>query len=695
MIKNYLIILTLFLYGCSLQEFSAPDWDTRFKLFFPQDAISMVDLLEDESFRDSLGVGFPDTLIYVSITDTTEKQRIERKDLSFKADDKKIPEELGVITLKDPDPATTTAVSFAEVFPGLQVGDQLDPTPPMLYEPPGQNIELNTFEQVEVDSGRMIIVIHNNFIFDIQVGLEVRVHDALRLLDPDRGIIDTVLFTDAIPAGQSAESNSISLAGKSFSNNLFLEFVIPLAGTQDTITITQDDLDSHFFLDLILRNLQVISAVAEIPPQTLTEEDNADIDTEDKNVREVKIAEGNVHLAVENYMNLGANLEITLLNMFEESGDPKIIPLQLDPGFSTAEQTVSIGGLTFKNHLQSGEFIDRVEYSVIAITEDSGEMVEVTSEDSIVVFVTMDSAYVDYFEGEVQNVDIPIDPVEKDDIIDLSKLDGSFSLPDLILEFTFYNEIDFDISFDLVLTAIRENEQGAVEESKTINISETLNRGSNNNPSKTIIILDANSSTPSIVDLMAILPTKILISGEGLVNGDGKVTLSDAVWAEYKIESPLSLLIEEPLSVTSDPDSLTDFDEDTQEALSTDLSDVSIVIEGLNGLPLGGIFKFFLGTDSTTLFNEQIQDSSQKIILTTFAETAEIGANGLSNDPAPISANLVLTKKQLQIFNNDPLYFGAKIEIESTDQKVTFRKNDALDFSGYVEFKYRVDVDNE
>ena len=73
-------ILLIIVVSCSLNELSLPRWDTNWKIHFNTDQLSMSEVLTEESLKDSLNTEVGDTLIYVSIADTTEPKAIERSD---------------------------------------------------------------------------------------------------------------------------------------------------------------------------------------------------------------------------------------------------------------------------------------------------------------------------------------------------------------------------------------------------------------------------------------------------------------------------------------------------------------------------------------------------------------------------------------------------------------------------------------
>ncbi|NOG47146.1 MAG: hypothetical protein HND50_18030 [Calditrichaeota bacterium] len=644
----------------------------------------MSEVLTESSFKDSLNSTLGDTLIYVSISDSTEPQAISEDDLAFKSDDDQIVETMGTISLDAPSPQNTPDVTLLELFPDLPpAGNQIPPFDSVTIEPPGNNVKFDSFERVVIETGQMHLVFHNNLILEIDSGLVVSVFDSVSTL-----LIGQFLFSEKISPGTSKQSSTLDLDDQTLSNTFILNYSIPFTGTDTVHTIKQSDLESSFTTEVVLSAIDVSSATAEIPEQIVEREDTSPINTEDKTVTLAKIREGGLTLNIQNNLEINSDLVIEILTMVDDLDQPKTVNVDLFANQATVKQ-IDIKGFTIKNHLTPGAAVDEIAYKITATTHPSDGFATVSSTDDIVVDMTMDSTFVSYFEGSVSNVKIDIDPVEQEDLVDLTDLDGSFKLPDLVFTLNFYNQINFDVDLDLTLTGINTRDNKQV----VLNVDETLFAGNSDNQKLTVITLNKDNS--NIVDLMAILPTSIKMEGSALINGSGSVATSDAIWSDYSIESPLKVKIDEDISIKTDKDSIAadDLEDDVREGITEDLNDVFIHINTENGLPLGASFKFFLAADSTTLYDETILDSTKKVIISADLIPGETDENGLVTLPANEPIKLGLSQQQLQIFNTKPIYYGAVIKINANEKAVTFRKHDLLKYGGFIDIKVRVNSD--
>ena len=689
-----LSVLSLYLFmGCSIYDPEIPGWESNIKVHFRTDKIEMKEVLTDSTFSEGYSSQYGDTLIYVSIADTTEPETIKRDDMAFKADNDRVSETVGIIELEDPDPVRTDPTTLNDIVPefDLQPGFELPPISPRTVTPPSHSVTFTRFEVVQIDTAYMYLVFYNNLILDIDSGLKIRIFDAAKSNNADRGIIDSVTFNEPIPVGESAKSTPVDLAGKTISNQVLLEYVVPIAGTDQSIVLTQEDINSNFQVEVLIENLKVIHAIADVKEQTIEKNGATNIDTENKEVNFAELDECKLNLEIENHMQLDTDMQVRILNVIDEFQQPKEVSIFM-PAMQTTYKTVDISGYAIHNHLHPGQAVDSIRYEITAVTQPSNGLVTIDSEDSIVVNVTMDSAYVSYFEGSVSNLDIDITPVEENNLVDFSKFEGTFRLPDLILTLNFYNQINFDMNLAMQITG--KNEKSG--ETVTLNVDALINKGTVDEPGKTVIQLDRNSSNPSIVDLMAILPSSIEMSGNGFIDGQGSVNLSDQVWADYSIDSPLKAVIDEPVFIKTDLDSITmdDLNKDDRKRITQDVRNISVFINSLNGLPLGTDFTFAISSDSTNLFDDQSADST-RIVLSTTIFSGEKNSDGLVIQPKSSSDELLLTPAQLQLFNKSPLYYRGQVRVRPQTEPVLFRKNDVFTYDGYLDIKAKVDVENE
>jgi len=709
-ILSSIIMLMVLMIACDLTEpFSAPSWDTQWKIFFRTEEHTIKDMLKDVSLKDSSNtmIGNGDTLTYISILDTTEREEIDSEEMTFEPDPDQIIEEVGDIELDDPDPQTSRRISMEE-FLGIPLaeGNTIPIIPPQTrsINPDSAYVTFTEFTRVVLKSGEMFITFHNNLTIDINSGMVISLYDSA-----SSTLVNTFTFNDPIPRGQSLASDTLHFSNDEIFNSYYMDYIeVPIDGIDSVHTVTAADVDAYFNSSLDVVNMVATEANAEIPEQEIDEKDASELEIEDKKLIRAVVDSGNIHVVIENTLDIDAFVQINILSLVDESDNDS--SMTIDTLLMRSSTTIidkNIKGKTILNHKSPRVgIVDSIHYTVDGNTVATTDHREVLSTQTLIVDVNMGKVKTSEFNGLISELKIPIDPVEKSDIIDLKDFDGSFRLPDLELAFDFKNQIGFDIDVDLIITGIKE---GAAP--LTITKQGTINRADQNGTVTTTLTLSGNDPSPNIVDLMESLPTTISVEGEGIIQGpgdgqEGKVSLGNALWAEYRIESLMKMEITEPL-IYNEKIKKIDLDEDTRIELSENTRDVLLKLNPENGLPLNVDLIFVMALDTINMFDEQIADSSEKIVLHKLIEAGDIGVDGLvTSSTISTDFELPLNKKQLQIFSKIdstitdstayfPVYNAVQVRIDAAGPTIIFRKNDALKYDGYLDLKYKVDLDDE
>ena len=694
---NKLIIIALsgfVLIQCSIDQPFLPAWDTHVQVNFRPEKFVVRDMLKTDALHDSLNTQLGDTLLYYAINDSLDPQKVDASELSISSVSDRIVKQVGVIHVDAPAPASTPSLGLADLFPMLNitVGAVLPPIPDQTLEAKQQSVSFDNYLEVDIDSAKTHLVFHNNLIFDIRPGMQITLYDSSRYNDPDSGRIGVLTFPDSILSGSSATSKELDLAGQVLSNGFYIKYKIPIKGTTSPRTLTQDDVNSSFYIDVYLSAIQVSRAVAEIPEQRVEENLSASVDTKGKSVKRAHISSGNVVLTIDNHLNVGAALQITILNLQDDQNNPYVINLDMNENASSTV-TANLAGYTLQNHLNNGSPVSELAYQVVATTHPSNGYAQVQSTDSIVVDVSSSNIMIDRFEGDVGTIDLSFDPVIQDNLINTSDFNAKFKLPDVVFTMVFYNQFNLDIDLNLTITGYhKDNASGIITDSVKVNISSRLNRGSSSHAGKTTLVLSGSDPSPNIVDLMSVLPTSIKVTGSGQVSGDGSLSANDEIRVKYNIESPLSIQIDTPINITSNVAELTsaDIDSETQNMITNDLSTVLLRLNSENGLPVAADVLFSISSDSTLLFADEASSGGKVITRKIALSAAATDANGLVSSAAADAIKLELTRDQLQLFNSLPLFYKSKIVIDSSPDKVLLRSRDKITVSGNIDISFRV-----
>jgi hypothetical protein len=687
--KKYLlcILLLLSFSACQLNEPQLPSWETKWSIELPLYDYTLAEALTDSNtfYPDTTSGGIP--TLNIQISDSSDWEKIKKNDLAAKIKDERLKATLGTIQVDKPKEQATDRIFASEILsgkiPGFEqtIGSTIPPFPKFTFHMPPQKAQLEHYEWAEVAEGHFYIVFHNDLFLTIDSGMVVK---ALDEKFSDREIAR--FSFGKIKPGESATSSVSSLAGKTISNQIIFRLTLPVAGSDIPQIYTQEKADGSFYLTSSMSNLVINAGSAKVPQQSFLNENSISLEEQTHQLKYALVDKGSIHLTIHNHLPLSSEMELTLPNI-SRRGAAKTVALKVDAN-DVSEVEVDLSGWNLINPSNSGEYIDHIIFETLADIDSSSGYVEVYSTDSITVDVEMDSLYFSYFEGTLTAAKISLEEQSFDDFDTFGEVEGKVRFEDMYIKMDFHNEIDFDLEADLKLTSYRRDpSSGFVTDSVVIKIEEHIYQTSLQKI--TTIIVDKDYSTPSIVDLLEILPTEIKITAKAAIDGEGSAAIEDGVRLFFELVSPLTLQITAPLKYAAEMERLTDDElgEDVREKLAEDLLDVKLSLLVDNGLPLAANVALLLATDSTLLDTAQTAAESERITVGAAIEAAEITEEGFVVSPQKSTVEISLNKQQLQIFNTAPLYLKQFVTIPASPQKIRFSQKDKIKIDGKLSFK--------
>jgi len=688
MTKLKLFVLSSFLLmaGCTFNDPQVPSWDTEWALYLPAKTWAMSDIIKEDSLlhADTTASGVP---IYAfSIEDSSDWQRIEQQDLSFDQQEDHFDAAIGEINV-DPGAALgTDTVNVMDLLPPelLALGDTLPPFSGFSPNIPDDELEFSEYQRLHIESGELWITFHNNMFLTIESGMRIDIIDN----SGTDSLIGSIIFDQAIPFGTTVDSRHLDLSGKVISNQLRLHFSISIAGSDTVHVLTEEEKNGYFFTDVTLSALTVDWAEAKIPEQHFSQSDSIDLSNEEVHIRQAIINKGNIRLDLDNQLPLTAHITLTMPD-FQKNGEQKVV-VETIPSHSTKQILIDLNGWQIINHQSPGDFIENIYYTMDAAVDSSDGFTYISSADYVTVNMFVDSLYFQSFSGQIDTIDVDITETNLDDLDFFKDFEGDLRLEDLTMTFTFENQIDFPVDVNLRIAGYHENDLNIVTDSVVIDLSEHIEQSSVS--PVTQIVLNSTSTSPSIVDLLEILPTKIKISGSATVAGDGSIAVGQGLRALYKVESPLTLEIKSEITQEVSVDTLTeeDIEPDTKEVLTQELQSAYLEIKVKNQLPLGMGLDFYLSADRSDLYDDQISDSTRKYVLHGLITAGETGQDGYVVSGTESTIKMNLSQTQLQIFNITPLYMRMEMTIPPTQGVIRVRQTDKIQVNPIVRIKYRV-----
>jgi hypothetical protein len=300
-----------------------------------------------------------------------------------------------------------------------------------------------------------------------------------------------------------------------------------------------------------INDLIVFEAECVLPPQVVDIADSASLMNERHRIYWGVIDRGLVNLEIQNKLAVPANVLITMPNLHDNlSGGDFINSYYLEP-FSIRNEPLLLDGQRINDYPDpnSGRLIDYLLYNAYALTDSTGDMVNISESDSILVRVYPDSIYFYEVNGVLDRINIEIDPMHKSDLFDASRVQGNVFLDSLSLHLNLHNETDIPINLTMNISGHNDNNSMILAPIQMV-LPPSSQGGELHR------VLSINDPQPNIVDLMGILPSDITIETNAYVQGLGQISLDQQVWGDYEISSPLYLRLLDTLYIKSEMDSM-------------------------------------------------------------------------------------------------------------------------------------------
>ncbi len=677
-----LILMTLAVSSCTINEPSLPSWDTDWTVYLPSKDFVMADAIDDSILiADTTANNIP--IISFSISDSTDWQRIQPEDLAMDSYDDSFNAEIGDITLNNASDIQTDYVNVMDQLPQelLNLGDTWPPYNDFEMHPDDDTLHYSHYESVHIKQGHLWLTFYNDMFLTIDSGLTIAVYNSNDL----QTSIGTFFFDRPIPPGTSLTSQTVDLAGKEIGNTLRTHYILPIAGT-DTVTVLTDEMkQGGFYMVLSMDKLVVDQASAKIPQQSFEYSDSLELTQEDLTIHNAQIDKGRITVDLDNHLNINTHV-IFKLPDFVKDGQPKVVERDLIGG-QTQTEIIDLSGYQIMNAEHPSQAIDYIHYDVTTTVDSTEDYVQISSSDYVAATIHVDSLYLASFEGELSPISLDIEPQEIDGIDLFKDFNGEIRLTDLEMRLTFENQVDFPLNFDFNIVGYHEGNTSGPDSVK-VHIQDVIQKSSVN--PQTVIVLNGSTQSPSVVDLLAILPTKIKFYGQASIQGQGGVTINDGIRVRFTVSSPMSIDLQDSISQETAVDSLTsnDLDPDTQNMLTNEIKSAYAQLVIHNALPIGAEVYFYMATDSLQLNTDFIADSTQKVVIHGLVEPGETDASGYVNQTTNSTVEINLTPRQLELFGHPPLYLKQKFIILPTQGTIRFRQEDKIGIEAMIRVQY-------
>ena len=689
-LKYFIKIISIFLIilfaACTFNEPVLPNWETIWEFPIPDISFRMSEAIDNEYvFADTTQQGIP--ILSLSIKDTVEKKGIFNENLFINPEPLVLAATLNNINISSPGRKSTETVAINDLLGfTVQPGDSIIIASNTNVNLPSQYVLFSDFQYAFVNTGKLILEYNNQTFLEIADGMQIEIYD-----DSTGQFIGTSTFATIGPYSSQVADDSLDIGGRLISRRLRLENQVPLLPIAHFVT--NQDTSGFSQTDVFISNLIVEEAIASLGEQTASSNGARSVLHNDNHVIEALIDKGWIYLYFQNQLQSEVTVVITLPNFEVQQGIP-FLKTQIIPSLSIDSSTIDLKDLRMFNFKNPGTVIDSLHYKMEIITTPSSGLIYASNRDSVVVGIDSDSIFFREFSGELATVTLQIDTTKREDIFEYGGFAGGVKLDNAQIALNIYNEIGIPV--DMIINVIGEHrnpETGQLENSLELDpIPISVMPGTSGMPSINPVIL--NNSNSKISELMAILPTDIVMYGNATILGEGTVSIFDSVWADYEITSPFNILVDSIPDFNSNMETFDKIDSDIKEAIENQFQFANLEFNYDNGLPLDANVILIFAKDTTDFFELDTADTNKLIINDFKINSGTIGSNGFVESPFTGQVSASLSEKQVKILSADTLFFGTKFQFPEVNKEIKFSSTDEFIATGTLKFKVYMNPEN-
>ena len=391
--------------------------------------------IEKQEVGDKLSIEdinkqFSQNVDNVTIEDSEVEEKIGFDPVGIDAVENKVVSEVGLITLDNIEPQSTEPYLFSSIYPSVSdiPNGNTVTIPSFDLEPVTNSFSFNDFSEAAFNSGSLSITIINNLVIplgDVDV----------KLKKSDGSDITGGTTTIQGPINSSSQQSALlDLSGLTLPGNIIVEVTGSSPG-EANVLINEAAKISSFSVEISGSGLEVTSANAKIPAQTISESSSISLAADSNKVVLATISGGKLSIDIDNYMSVASNMILSIPSLKAANGNNFQTNINISANSENILNETDISGYTLSMAIDNQSVI----YSYDVTTNDSGDdFVEIKSIDSIIVNIVLEGSVegqqllFSNFEGMVTPQDLGFEGeinIESDsDILEANLNSGSLIL---------------------------------------------------------------------------------------------------------------------------------------------------------------------------------------------------------------------------------------------------------------------------
>ena len=391
--------------------------------------------IEKQEVGDKLSIEdinkqFSQNVDNVTIEDSEVEEKIGFDPVGIDAVENKVVSEVGLITLDNIESQSTEPYLFSSIYPSVSdiPNDSTVTIPSFDLEPVTNSFSFNDFSEAAFNSGSLSITIINNLVIPLgDVDVKLKKADGSDITGGTTTIQGPI-------NSNSQQSALLDLSGLTLPGNIIVEVTGSSPG-EANVLINEAAKISSFSVEISGSGLEVTSANAKIPAQTISESSSISLAADSNKVVLATISGGKLSIDIDNYMSVASNMVLSIPSLKAANGNNFQTNINISANSENILNETDISGYTLSMAIDNQSVI----YSYDVTTNDSGDdFVEIKSIDSIIVNIVLEGSVegqqllFSNFEGMVTPQDLGFEGeinIESDsDILEANLNSGSLIL---------------------------------------------------------------------------------------------------------------------------------------------------------------------------------------------------------------------------------------------------------------------------
>ena len=361
----------------------------------------------DKLSIDDIKKQFSQSVDNVTIEDTQVEEKIGFDPVGIDPIENKVSSEVGLISLDNIDPQATEPYLFSSIYPSVSDipdGNTVN-IPSFALDPVTNNFSFTDFSEAVFNSGSLSLTIVNDLVIPLgDVDVQLKNSDGSDIVG------GSTTIEGPINSGEQ-QSALLDLSDLTLPGNIIVEVTGNSPGG-DNVLIDIVAKNSSFSVEISGSGLEVISANAKIPTQTISESGTISLSADSNKVILATISGGKLVIDIDNYMAVTSDMVLSIPSLKAADG------IEFQTSISIAANSENILDETDISGYFLSMTIDEqvVAYSYDVTTSDSGDdFVTITSTDSIIVNIILEGSIegeqlsFSSFEGMVSPQDLGFD----------------------------------------------------------------------------------------------------------------------------------------------------------------------------------------------------------------------------------------------------------------------------------------------